>query len=160
MSASHRPPSALTEKEHAQALEILSFGAGAEGIKTLIDVLVLPVQGNSDARAKAARRTRIYKVRQVLRKSPGSEHVMAACGYITLQALAQAGPDEPVRGYLLDVLREAGFDAEQAGAAIARLTDGAVDRKEAWKRRVRQQQATRLAAAVKDAEAEKAAGAP
>jgi hypothetical protein len=71
-------------------LEIFPFGAGTEGIETLIALLLLPNHGNSDARVRAARRTRLYKLRQILKQAPSSDNVMAACGYLVLESLMRA----------------------------------------------------------------------
>lgn len=145
-----RPPAALSPEERERVLEILSFGAGTEGIETLIALLLLPNHGNSDARAKAARRTRLYKVRQILKRAPSSDNVMAACGYLVLDSLTRAVGRAEIRDRLLSLLVEAGFDRGQSDAVVDRLIDGVKDRQEAWRVRVKQQRAVRLAAAIKE----------
>lgn len=98
MTASARVPAALSPEERERVLEILSFDVGTEGIETLIALLLPPNHGNSDARAKAARRTRLCKVRQILKQAPSPDNVRAACGYLMLEKLGEgclADPDRP-----------------------------------------------------------------
>lgn len=118
------------------------------GFELLIDMLATPVSSSNADAAKAAARTRDYKVKQILAGAPESGDVSSACAFLLLK-LFQRKPEHAAVKAVVALLEEAGFDPVESEKAVLRLANSAADREVTWRKRVKRRHTTRLVVALR-----------
>lgn len=87
----------------------------------------------TNAKQKAALRTKQYKLRKQLQRAPSSEHISQACAYIVFSRYQTPTPSpQPIVQEVQDLLIAAGFDKQGTTDAMTSFVTGVGVRKSSW----------------------------